>query len=113
MHTLLQARFGEEAESILPPVWYANWFDSFPVHKSCYYDHSSTSAQDPCRCIQKTKNDELPLIMDDFGMTPFHILFLTVNPREDLLEVFLDDHIHTLFLAGKMPVVAGFSVDWS
>ena len=33
--------------------------------------------------------DEDPPLVDDFGMTPFHVLFSTIGPSQDLLEVLL------------------------
>jgi hypothetical protein len=71
------------------PVCYADL--TIIVYTKLCYDHCSTTAQELCQCIQKTKDEESPLV-DEFGMTPFHILFSSVDPSDVLLEVFLDKY---------------------
>ncbi|CAJ1948403.1 unnamed protein product [Cylindrotheca closterium] len=85
---LLQDRFGKEADNIVAGL--VRRFDNFPLHK-IFYDHSSVTTQELRECIQKTKDDNLPLV-DKFGMTPFHILFSTIGPSQDLLEVLLEEY---------------------
>ncbi|CAJ1962326.1 unnamed protein product [Cylindrotheca closterium] len=85
---LLQNRFGEEADSIVDGL--VARFDGFPVHRLCY-DHSSVTAQELGQCIERSKDEGSPLV-DEFGMTPFHVLFTTVGSRQDLLEVLLEKY---------------------
>ncbi|CAJ1948405.1 unnamed protein product [Cylindrotheca closterium] len=85
---LLQGRYGEGSDSIVAGL--ACRFDNFPVHKICYHP-SSTTAQELCDCIQRTNDDILSLV-DEFGMTPFHVLFSTPEPSQDLLKVLLDKY---------------------
>eukprot|EP00526_Cylindrotheca_closterium_P023932 CAMPEP_0113642684 /NCGR_PEP_ID=MMETSP0017_2-20120614/22425_1 /TAXON_ID=2856 /ORGANISM="Cylindrotheca closterium" /LENGTH=190 /DNA_ID=CAMNT_0000554123 /DNA_START=171 /DNA_END=740 /DNA_ORIENTATION=+ /assembly_acc=CAM_ASM_000147 len=51
----------------------------------CYY-HSSTTAQELRQCIE-TKEEAF---VDEFGMTAFHVLFSSAEPRGELLKVLLD-----------------------
>ncbi|CAJ1945989.1 unnamed protein product [Cylindrotheca closterium] len=85
-NTLLQDCFGEAAESTVAGL--VHRFDSSPVHKICY-DHSATTAQELRQCIEDQDETE-SLMYDDFGMTPFHVLFSTPEPSEELLQVLLD-----------------------
>ncbi|CAJ1948305.1 unnamed protein product [Cylindrotheca closterium] len=102
---LLENRFGKGSESIVAGL--VHRFDNFPVHKMCY-DHSSITAQELCECVQSTMGNVLPLV-DGFGMTPFHLLFSTPEPSEDLLKVLLDhDPYHAILdrkdANGKRPL---------
>ncbi|CAJ1946041.1 unnamed protein product [Cylindrotheca closterium] len=54
------------------------------------YDHSSITALELRRCLEDHDDiKEESLFADDFRMSPFHILFSTVEPRGDMLEVLL------------------------
>mmetsp|Transcript_42894 Transcript_42894/g.103765 ORF Transcript_42894/g.103765 Transcript_42894/m.103765 type:complete len:726 (-) Transcript_42894:1839-4016(-) len=73
-------------------------YDGFPVHAACYYS-STTTVEELLEQINlsgwnkemKTQLDRhKQTIVDPFGMTPFHILALGVEPRHDLMEVLLD-----------------------
>eukprot|EP00526_Cylindrotheca_closterium_P017342 CAMPEP_0113642552 /NCGR_PEP_ID=MMETSP0017_2-20120614/22359_1 /TAXON_ID=2856 /ORGANISM="Cylindrotheca closterium" /LENGTH=314 /DNA_ID=CAMNT_0000553991 /DNA_START=288 /DNA_END=1230 /DNA_ORIENTATION=- /assembly_acc=CAM_ASM_000147 len=84
---LLQGRFGEGGAGTIV-TGLTSRFDDFPVHKMCYY-HSSTTAQELRLCIENREEVEESLV-DEFEMTPFHVLFSTAKPRGELLEVLLD-----------------------
>ena len=62
-------------------------FEGFAVHKMCY-DHAAVSVPALRRCIANQQVDIS--LVDEFGMTPFHILFSTIEPRVELLEVLLE-----------------------
>lgn len=93
---LIQDRFGLLASGVVDSL--VRRFDKYPVHRMCY-DHSATTIQDLSQCImvekRRTANEasDDSAFVDDFGMTPFHVLFSTVNnPRqEDLLDVLVDN----------------------
>eukprot|EP00526_Cylindrotheca_closterium_P021008 CAMPEP_0113614136 /NCGR_PEP_ID=MMETSP0017_2-20120614/7005_1 /TAXON_ID=2856 /ORGANISM="Cylindrotheca closterium" /LENGTH=205 /DNA_ID=CAMNT_0000523283 /DNA_START=672 /DNA_END=1289 /DNA_ORIENTATION=- /assembly_acc=CAM_ASM_000147 len=54
------------------------------------YDHSSTTtAQKLHQCIENQEEVE-ELLVDEFGMTAFHVLFSSTEPRRELLKVLLD-----------------------
>ncbi|CAJ1954138.1 unnamed protein product [Cylindrotheca closterium] len=98
---LLQDRFGEDMDSVIAGL--ISRFDDYPLHKCCY-DHSSTTttAQELRLLIGKDQGAmEASSLVDAFGMTPFHILFSTISPRRDLLQVLLD----------KLPC-SGIILDW-
>ncbi|CAJ1950766.1 unnamed protein product [Cylindrotheca closterium] len=82
---LLQDRFGEEADIIAAGL--VRRFERFPMHKLCY-DHSSTTAQ--MLRLAYSMEDHGALV-DQFGMTPMHVLFsTTINPSQDLLQALLE-----------------------
>jgi hypothetical protein len=83
---LLRHRFGNEAGSVVAGL--EGRFVNLPVHKLCY-DHFSTTAEELRRCIEDQEEMEASLV-DEFGMTPFHALFLTPQPSGELLEILLD-----------------------
>lgn len=88
--TLLQDRFGEEVDRIVAGL--VTRFDGFPVHRLCY-DHSARSAEKLRQCIgEGRRRDEEQALVDDFGMTPFHIVFSSIEPTQDLLQVLLDNY---------------------
>jgi hypothetical protein len=88
--SLLHDRFDEEADSIVAGL--VRRFDNFPVHRLCYDDPSSRiAAQELCECIERTKEEGSPLV-DDVRMSPFHVLFSTIGPSQDLLEVLLEKY---------------------
>ncbi|CAJ1954201.1 unnamed protein product [Cylindrotheca closterium] len=72
--------------------------NNFPIHRLCY-DHRFTTAQKLSQCIDKAIKDESPLV-DEFGMTPFHVLFSTIGANPNLLVVLLDKlpYSHLLYL---------------
>ncbi|CAJ1940064.1 unnamed protein product [Cylindrotheca closterium] len=86
--TLLQDRFGNGMGYVVDGL--VARFDGFPVHKLCY-DHSSVTATELGHCIIEDQGEESPLV-DQFGMTPFHVLFSTHEPRQDLLQALLDNY---------------------
>jgi len=59
----------------------------------CYYSSSSTTAtvDDLRRCIHNQERDEL-LCVDEFHMTPLHVLCSLVEPRHDLFDVLLANY---------------------
>ncbi|CAJ1970232.1 unnamed protein product [Cylindrotheca closterium] len=77
-------------------------FEHFPIHKKCY--HASVTATDDLAkeilridsSIQSSSQEggtnitHAHRLIDDFGMTPFHILLSAANCRLDLLQVLLD-----------------------
>eukprot|EP00526_Cylindrotheca_closterium_P014334 CAMPEP_0113642254 /NCGR_PEP_ID=MMETSP0017_2-20120614/22196_1 /TAXON_ID=2856 /ORGANISM="Cylindrotheca closterium" /LENGTH=348 /DNA_ID=CAMNT_0000553665 /DNA_START=345 /DNA_END=1391 /DNA_ORIENTATION=+ /assembly_acc=CAM_ASM_000147 len=85
--TLLQDRFGRLARKIVAGL--IGRFDNFPVHKLCYH-HSSTTAQKLRLCIKD--QDEMEPPVDDFGMSPVHILCSTAEASKELMEVLLDEY---------------------
>jgi len=82
--TLLKGYFDNGADSIVAGL--ISRFDNFLVHKMCY-DHSSTTPQELRLCIEDNEES----LVDEFGMTAFHVLFLTagIGPRGELLGVLL------------------------
>ncbi|CAJ1948437.1 unnamed protein product [Cylindrotheca closterium] len=88
--TLLEDRFGEKADDIVHGL--VHRFDNFPVQKIAYYN-SCTTAEELRQCVEKLDKKESPLV-DDFGMTPFHILFSSPEPSQDLFEILLDKFPH-------------------
>jgi hypothetical protein len=88
--SLLGARFGEEAGSIVTGL--VHRFDNFPVHKICY-DPTSITSQELRECIERTKDEDSPLV-DGFGMTAFHVFFSTGEPSADLLKVLLETYTY-------------------
>ncbi|CAJ1948583.1 unnamed protein product [Cylindrotheca closterium] len=88
--TLLHGRFGGESDGIVDGL--VHRFDTFPVHRICY-DNSSVTTQELGECIQRTKDNNKAPFVDEFGMTPFHVLFSTISPREDLLEGLLEKYV--------------------
>ncbi|CAJ1943493.1 unnamed protein product [Cylindrotheca closterium] len=73
--------------------------------------HSSTSAAELRHCIEDQEEVEASLV-DNFGMTPFHILFSSVGTSQgELLDVLLDKYYcscHTILnledANGKRPL---------
>ncbi|CAJ1933278.1 unnamed protein product [Cylindrotheca closterium] len=68
--------------------------DDYPIHKLCYHS-SATSVQTLRKAIQNhqvAKKDDRNDIVDDFGMSPFHILLTAGKRRVDLLEVLLETY---------------------
>jgi len=61
-----------------------NRYESLPVHRTCYYSRSATLDD-----LLKTLGTS-SLFEDAFGMTPFHVLATSANPRLDFLECLLD-----------------------
>ncbi|CAJ1954705.1 unnamed protein product [Cylindrotheca closterium] len=84
---LLRDRFGKRTDAIVAAM--INRFDDFPVHKLCY-DHYSTTAHELRRCWTENKEEIDASMVDEFGMTPFHVLFSTTEPSGELFEVLLD-----------------------
>eukprot|EP00526_Cylindrotheca_closterium_P009834 CAMPEP_0113637152 /NCGR_PEP_ID=MMETSP0017_2-20120614/19438_1 /TAXON_ID=2856 /ORGANISM="Cylindrotheca closterium" /LENGTH=418 /DNA_ID=CAMNT_0000548149 /DNA_START=20 /DNA_END=1273 /DNA_ORIENTATION=+ /assembly_acc=CAM_ASM_000147 len=89
---LLQDRFGAGVNSVVAGL--VGRFENFPVHKFCY-GHSSTTAQELQRCIEDQEETEESLV-DEFGMTPFHILFSSAEPSGELLQVLLDEFLYSV-----------------
>ncbi|CAJ1950518.1 unnamed protein product [Cylindrotheca closterium] len=75
-------------------------FDGHPFHRLCY--HSSTTTVDELRDtpLENDDDDDAPAV-DKFGMTPFHILCSSVDPRQDLFLVLLDKFPHYSVLGLK------------
>lgn len=63
-------------------------FDEYPIHRLCYYA-STTTVNDLRRAVEMTKRNKEDHL-DNFGMTPFHILLSSSTPRMDLLQILLD-----------------------
>mmetsp|Transcript_24727 Transcript_24727/g.60749 ORF Transcript_24727/g.60749 Transcript_24727/m.60749 type:complete len:373 (+) Transcript_24727:488-1606(+) len=89
---LLQERLGgghlsEGRKSLSIVAGLVARFDGFPVHRLCY-GHSSITAQE----LQQSIEDQVQVesYVDKFGMTALHILFSSIGPSEDLLEVLVD-----------------------
>ncbi|CAJ1948431.1 unnamed protein product [Cylindrotheca closterium] len=89
--TLLEDRFGEKADDIVHGL--VHRFDNFPVHKILYDHPPTTNAEELRQRVEKIDKKESPLV-DDFGMTPFHILSSTPEPSQDLFEIVLDKFPH-------------------
>jgi len=71
-------------------------FDDCPFHEKCYFA-STTSANDLQREISQLpavrngqREDYKDILVDRYGMTPFHILLSAAKRRKDLLSVLLD-----------------------
>ena len=84
----MEDQFGRGGHSVVAGL--VAPFDGFPVHRLCY-NHSSITAQEFRQCIARTKDLGPPLV-DEFGMAPFHVLFSTAEPRQDLLEVLVEKY---------------------
>ncbi|KAL3930386.1 MAG: hypothetical protein SGBAC_011789 [Bacillariaceae sp.] len=56
----------------------------FPVHEVCY-NSSSATVDDLIRAL-----DSSEMIEDEFGLTAFHIVATSANPRVEILECLLD-----------------------
>ncbi|CAJ1955635.1 unnamed protein product [Cylindrotheca closterium] len=69
-------------------------FKNFPIHKKCYYASITTTGELTreielsMQSSQDTTGDDL--LIDPFGMTPFHVLLSAAYFRLDLLQVLLD-----------------------
>lgn len=62
-----------------------------PIHLMCY-DHATTSVQQLRQCVADNQAESWDGLVDEFGMTPFHVLFSTLLNQTslDLLDVLLD-----------------------
>eukprot|EP00980_Cylindrotheca_fusiformis_P000565 scaffold146_cov107-Cylindrotheca_fusiformis.AAC.4 len=88
-----------------------NRFDSSPLNKLCYYHsyHSSEDAMKLLRSLMGENPSAATAQVDEFGMTPLHILSLSQTPNVDmLLEVMKGGHLDHLIrgrdLFGSTPM---------
>ncbi|CAJ1970530.1 unnamed protein product [Cylindrotheca closterium] len=86
--TRLNDRFDGQAGGIVYGL--VQRFNNFPVHRLCY-NQNSTTVEELALCIEEAKRNGLPLT-DEFGMTPFHILFATIYPDQAMLQVLLEGY---------------------
>ncbi|CAJ1958349.1 unnamed protein product [Cylindrotheca closterium] len=86
--TLLEDRFGREQDNILYGL--EDRFDYDPVHMFCYDRSGINITLEELGQSIETRISGGSRLVDDFGMTPFHILFSTIDPCMQLLEVLLD-----------------------
>ena len=68
-------------------------FENFAIHRMCY-DQSTITAGLLRQCITDQQAEDL--LVDQFGMTPFHIFFSMEGPRAELLDVLMDSLPHQL-----------------
>mmetsp|Transcript_45813 Transcript_45813/g.111038 ORF Transcript_45813/g.111038 Transcript_45813/m.111038 type:complete len:99 (+) Transcript_45813:715-1011(+) len=61
-----------------------------PVHKLCYQS-STTTVHELRQAIDNQRREQL-VIVDEFGMTPFHVHCSTAEPRQDLLQLLLEKY---------------------
>lgn len=81
----LRNRYGKDSARLVAGL--ITRFDDFPVHRPCY-DHSTITDEQLQQCIEEQETDLL--LVDEFGMTPFHVLFSTIGPCAELLQVLLN-----------------------
>ncbi|CAJ1950854.1 unnamed protein product [Cylindrotheca closterium] len=86
--TLLKNRFSNIADNIIRGL--ISRLDDLPVHKLCHY-HSLATVEGLRQGIEDQEEVGSSLV-DEFGMTPFHILFSTIEPSQELLEVLLENY---------------------
>ncbi|CAJ1963496.1 unnamed protein product [Cylindrotheca closterium] len=88
--TALEDQYGDTNTSLA----LMHRFDDLPIHKKCYHA-SVTTADELAReiesSVQSSQDSTLDhLVVDPFGMTPFHVLLSAANCRLDLLQILLD-----------------------
>lgn len=72
-------------------------YSNLPVHKLCYHS-SRTTVEELKKVLDAEKNaiKEGQNLVDCFGLTPFHIVAASANPRPDLFQCLLDDYPQTV-----------------
>mmetsp|Transcript_4041 Transcript_4041/g.9369 ORF Transcript_4041/g.9369 Transcript_4041/m.9369 type:complete len:603 (+) Transcript_4041:51-1859(+) len=92
--TIGKGRAAYDSDELLQDLMFR--FDDCPFHEKCYFA-STTSANDLQREISQLpavrngqREDYKDILVDRYGMTPFHILLSAAKRRKDLLSVLLD-----------------------
>jgi len=92
--TIGKGRAAYDCDELLQDLMFR--FDDCPFHEKCYFA-STTSANDLQREISQLpavrngqREDYKDILVDRYGMTPFHILLSAAKRRKDLLSVLLD-----------------------
>ncbi|CAJ1955715.1 unnamed protein product [Cylindrotheca closterium] len=91
--TALRKQYGYSWNCAAIPHALVRRFDNFPIHKKCYHA-SVTTARELALEIESSmpssEDDPSDVLVDPFGMTPFHTLLSAANCRRDLLKLLLD-----------------------